>query len=245
MHEAGAGVTDWDTTTCLPCGQARQAISPSNDRPLQKPKRSQHYVRLNQEFRAYLQWWRVFIERWNGVAVILSCDPPQFVVTSDASGHWGCGTWCQTSWFQFMWPETARPHHIAFKELLAVLLAAGVWGDRWYGTRVQWLCDNHAAVRVVSSRSCRDQSLIYLLRCLFFFEVRYQFQLVALHIPGVDNTLADDLSHDRLSCFLSKAPEMECHPSPIPTSLPTLLLEGGNWMCPRWTREFASIFREG
>ena len=186
----------------------------------------------------------MFIERWNGVAVILSCDPPQFVLKSDASGHWGCGAWCQTSWFQFMWPETARPHHIAFKELLAVLLAVAVWGDRLYGTRVQWLCDNHAAVRVVSSRSCRDQSLMHLLRCLFFFEARYQFRLVASHIPDVDNTLADDLSRDCLSCFLSKAPEMERHPSPIPTSLPTLLLEGGNWMCPRWMKEFASIFRE-
>ena len=70
-------------------------------------------------------------------------------------------------------------------------------------------------------------------------------RLVTSHIPDVDNTLADDLSRDRLPCFLSKAPEMERHPSPIPTSLPTLLLEGGNWMCPRWTKEFASIFREG
>ena len=188
-----------------------------------KARRAHHYVRLNQEFRADLRWWRVFIERWNGVAVVPSCGPPQFVVTSDASGQWGCGAWCQTSWFQFRWPETASPHHIAFKELMAILLAAAAWGDRWYGTRVQWFCDNYAAVRVVSSRSCQDQSLMHLLCCLFMFEARYQFQVVASHIPGVDNTLADDLSRDRLSI---KGSRDGTSPVPLPQLTPNTTAGG-------------------
>ena len=32
------------------------------------------------------------------------------------------------------------------------------------------------------------------LRHLFFVEARYQFKILATHIPGVHNTLADDLS---------------------------------------------------
>ena len=88
---------DWDPDAHAPEIQVREDSLLLSK--VFEAKRSHHYVRRNQEFRADLRWWRVFIERWNGVAVILSCDPPQFVLTSYASGHWGCGAWCQTSWF--------------------------------------------------------------------------------------------------------------------------------------------------
>ena len=32
-------------------------------------------------------------------------------------------------WYQ--WPEEAKDRHITFKELVAILLACAVWGDRW------------------------------------------------------------------------------------------------------------------
>ena len=32
----------------------------------------------------------------------------------------------------------------------------------------------------------------------FFLEAQFQFELVAVHLPGVSNGLADDLSRDRL-----------------------------------------------
>ena len=54
--------------------------------------------------------------------------PPSVVVTSDASGEWGCGAWMRLEWFQFQWPANLAHHHIAFKELSADLLAAAVWG---------------------------------------------------------------------------------------------------------------------
>ena len=38
----------------------------------------------------------------------------------------------------------------------------------WRGLRVLWRCDNQAAVHAVLARSCRDKSLMHLLRCLFF-----------------------------------------------------------------------------
>ena len=133
------------------------------------PKRPHHFVRLNQDFRADLRWWRAFLVWWNGRSLIPLATARRCVVTSDASGLWGCGAWCRQSWLQFKWPTTAAHHHISFKELFALLLAAAAWGGSWCGTRVQWFCDNQAAVRVVSSRSCRDRTLMHLLRYLFFF----------------------------------------------------------------------------
>ena len=172
---------------------------------------------------------------------------PEVVVTSDASGNWGCSAWSGTSWFQYQWPCVCE-HHISFKELFALLLAAAAWGakwsGKWSGKTIRWRCDNQAAVRVILTRLCRDNAMMHLLRCLFFFEAHYQFQVVAVHVPGKENVLADDLSRDHLSSFLSKAPQMAQVASTFPQQLPAVLLTPGNWMCPRWTKTFASFFNE-
>ena len=40
---------------------------------------------------------------------------------------------------------------------------------------------------------------MHLLRCLSFFETKFGFRVVAKHVPGTQNSLADDLSRDKLS----------------------------------------------
>ena len=81
------------------------------------------------------------------MAVIQVAAIPEVVVTSDASGNWGCGAWSGTSWFQYQWPSMCE-HHCHYKELFALPLAAAAWGAEWSGKTIQWRCDNQAAVRV-------------------------------------------------------------------------------------------------
>ena len=66
-------------------------------------------------------------------------------------------------------------------------------------------CDNAAVVAVINSRYSRDDRLMQRLRCPFFVEARHQFQLTAVHVPGVENDLADDLSRDNLVSFRVKS----------------------------------------
>ena len=40
----------------------------------------------------------LYCKTWNGISVLPTTPPPSFEVTSDASGHWGCGVWTQKSW---------------------------------------------------------------------------------------------------------------------------------------------------
>ena len=61
-------------------------------------------------------------------------------------------------------------------------------------------CDNGA----VNDRYSKEPILMQMLRCLLFLEACCQFILSAIHLPGVNNDLADDLSRNRLSCFLQK-----------------------------------------
>jgi hypothetical protein len=104
-------------------------------------------------------------------------------------------------------------------------------------------CDNTAAVAVVNSRTSRDGDMMHLLRCLFFIEAKYDFMLVALHIPGVLNDLADDISRNRAVSFLSKVPDTQPSPDLLPQELiDLLLLQQPDWTSIAWTQTWNSFF---
>ena len=56
-------------------------------------KELHHHIRLNSAFRSDLQWWAMFVSDWNGVSMMADVSKlnPGAVLTSDASGNWGCG----------------------------------------------------------------------------------------------------------------------------------------------------------
>ena len=201
--------------------------------------RPHHYVRLNREFRADLAWWRTFVQPWNGVGLLHGAEQSTLEFYTDASGAWGCGAWHRASWFQHPWRVEEQGLDIVVKELLPIVMAAAIWGSQWKGCFVTNHCDNEAVVAVVNSRSSRNRHLMHLLRCLCFYEAHGQFRLKAKHLPGVCNGRADDLSRGNQSTFLSKTPEADRHPSPIPPALPSLLLtQDQDWISPCWTQMF-------
>ena len=90
------------------------------------------------------------------------------------------------------------------------------WGHTWRGYHVCCRCDNQAVTNILASRRSRNSPLMHLLRCLFFFEAYYDLYITALYLPGLANTLADDLSRNWLSSFFTQAPHMQRRPSPLP-----------------------------
>ena len=88
------------------------------------------------------------------------------------------------------------------KELIPIVIAIALWGRNWTGQVVQCRCDNSAVVAVLASRTSKDQDLMHLLRCLALFEAKLSVRVIGAHLPGAQNTLADNLSRDALSSFL-------------------------------------------
>ena len=77
---------------------------------------------------------------------------PKVMMTSDASGSWGCGAFTSAGeWFQLEFPESWNDIHITVKELLPIVIGAAVWGCQWKGLTVTCQCDNAAVVAVVNS----------------------------------------------------------------------------------------------
>jgi hypothetical protein len=73
---------------------------------LPQARLAHHYIHLNDNSKSDLAWWSLFLESWEGSAMMSSSRPrvPSVTVTSDASGGWGCGAFCANQWFQLAWP---------------------------------------------------------------------------------------------------------------------------------------------
>ena len=75
---------------------------------LKVARRRHHHIRLSKEFRADMLWWKYFAAQWNGASLVVKEEGDQVLLTSDASGTWGCGTWQGSHWFQLQWDQHAK-----------------------------------------------------------------------------------------------------------------------------------------
>ena len=210
-------------------------------------RKSSHHVHLNRGARSDLAWWHEFLVQWNGISLLsaLGEQQPSVTLTSDASGSWGCGAYWGSHWFQLAWSNTAcrADSNIATKELIPIVIAAAVWGQHWTGQVVCCRCVNTAVVSALNNRTSRDNELIHLLRCLTFFEAKFSCRLVATHISGSRNTLADDLSRDNLSSFFQAVGNISLLNQSVPPQplLDMLINSKPDWTSARWRRMFRDI----
>ena len=208
---------------------------------LQRYRNRYQPLRLNHGFRSDLQWWACFASQWNGSSYIATAAHVRFA--TDASGIWGCGAWHERSWFQLEWDPLTRQLPIAVKELLPIILAGLIWGKSWRRQKVLCYCDNQAVVAGLRSRSSPQPQIMHLLRCLFFVEALYLFEIEATYIRSEDNSIADDLSRDNMCSFYSKVPLADKDPAPVPRTAVNLLLDqSGDWTSPAWMRQFSAFF---
>lgn len=210
-------------------------------------KQLHHHIRLNADFRSDLEWWILFLPRWNGVGMLTTlCDCPHSVeITSDASGSWGCGAFSSTcQWFQFPWPSEWAEVHITIKELVPIVFSCALWGHRWKGESVLAYTDNAAVVSIVNSGKSKDRLAMHLMRCSFFFMAEGEYTLKATHVEGKSNVAADALSRNRLPIFFLQVPAAGEHPTPIPQSLIDMLITARpDWTSPEWRRLFSTSSR--
>ena len=204
-----------------------------------------HWIRLNSTFRSDLLWWNCFMEGWNGVSMIPRTLPLTTPMVSDASGSWGCGALWGSHWFQWKWEGKAAEWSIAPKEMLPILFGLVVWGHQWAGWRVVCHCDNAAVVAVINSGRAKDNTLMHLLRCMFFLTAHLSVHIHATHIPGQSNSAADALSRNCLHSFLQMVPEADRHPTPIPQVLVDMTVrEQPDWTSVHWAQLFSAFCRQ-
>lgn len=183
-----------------------------------------HFIRLTCETRSDLQMWSHFIENYNGKSVILPdvfTSSDKALLFTDASGSIGFAGVLGTEWFALGWDVVSdlEHHQIAIKELFPIVLALEVWGPSLANKKILFMSDNEAIVHVLNKQSCKEKTLMKLIRRLVLTSLSYNIYFKAKHIAGKKNVLADKLSRFQFQEAFKIAPHLNADQTAIPVEL--------------------------
>ena len=163
-------------------------------------------VKLTDESRKDILWWSQYLEKFNGINMMVNEDPiplsfqqllddPHAICAGDATptggGAWhGREYWCRNLPDHLL--DTKIPIHI--KEFWVMIVSAKQWGDAWTGQCIVLYCDNDSVCDTIVHKKPRDPSLLSLLREFLYVAVSKKFFPVIRKIGTKENEMADHIS---------------------------------------------------
>ena len=163
-------------------------------------------INISTEAHEDIQWWLKFMNKWNGISLLWEqewlLDTDIIQPHTDACTE-GYGALCGRQWFHGRWTEeqqqwsvdgTTSRESMPFKELYALVAAATTWGHLWTRKRITFRTDCEPVVWALNKGTSRSRRMMQLIHVLHYHAAQHHYQYRAVHIPGVDNTIADELS---------------------------------------------------
>ena len=169
-------------------------------------------TRVSEDMRADLAWFQQFAEGWNGVAVIPPNQPHRTIEVDACMGGIG-GADTTRAYSMRLQPQKDGPNKqsINHLEALNVIIALHTFIlDQDQGGHIRVMCDNQAAVQVLTTGRGHDRCLINAARSAWMLQAVRQVKVSFGHIAGTDNTLADALSRAHISDAHQKAAVEMC-----------------------------------
>lgn len=187
--------------------------------------RAHHKLRITEAIKKDLCMWSSFLENYNGVSYIppeiwSDSDILQLFTDSAGSPGLGCGCFFHGDWAFFQWPESWCKKEvlkdITFLEMVPVLLAIMLWGDRLKNSRVLLRIDNEALVVIINKQTTRSKRLMELVRQFVLLAMEFGIIFKAKHITTHCNKIADSVSRKQWDRFRAVAPDANRDPQIIP-----------------------------
>ena len=136
-----------------------------------------------------LQWWLDQAHNWNGCP--LTAPEESLWIQTDASKR-GWGAHCQEGRTGGPWTMEEAEFHINYLELLAAFLAIQTFVRDRTNVTVYIQIDSVTALTYINKRGgTRSPSLTQLSKRLWSWCMERKISLMAEHIPGKENTIAD------------------------------------------------------
>jgi len=80
-------------------------------------------------------------------------------------------------------------------------------------------CDIEGLVAAINKGSSKEEIVMHLIRCLWFFTAVFDIYITVTHIAGIANNAADMLTRNQANKFLTAFPHISTSPTPLPQSL--------------------------
>lgn len=187
-----------------------------------------HHVRLSVAAKKDIQWWQLFLPRWNGVSLM-----PSPTVSTQATLQLytdacltGLGAVFGSAWWALSIPvdlPTLLGRPIAYLELFAVVTAIATFAPRLKGQTILLHCDNTVTVSAITSGTCRCPEIMCLVRALFYYCAQHNILVKCHYITSKVNSAADALSRLDLPRFRAVWPQAEPTPT-IPEDIRNVLV---------------------
>ena len=153
-------------------------------------------IRLDQGALGDLQWW-ASLANWQSGGPIWEQTTETCIVTDASRMDWGAHWEDQTvkdTWL------SQEPDHINALELRAVILAISEWIHMLKNRRILIRLDNISTVQYINQQGGTvSPRLCQLALELWEIAVRHNIWLVAAHIKGESNVIADALSRGKIN----------------------------------------------
>jgi hypothetical protein len=191
-----------------------------------------HFVRLTKELKEDLVMWLTFLKLFNGTSVMADqnwISDQCIELYTDAAGNkqLGCGAYLNGEWFNFKWPSIWQDElfrDITVLELIPIVFAFLIWGNKLKGNKIILHCDNMALVHIINKKSSKNKRVLMLLRHLVLILLINNIQVRGVHIFSKENGICDAISRFQNKRIQKLLPQFACKtPLMIPSEFQYLI----------------------
>ena len=143
---------------------------------------------------------------------------PSIDLCTVASGTLGYGAVLGPQWLFGRWDDEWRGQSITLLEFYPIVLAVSVWADSLSNKCISFHSDNRAVADIINSQTSKDTKVMNLMRKLVLSCLRHYILFRAVHIPDINNNLADSLPRLQVENIKALVPKA----CPFPVSIPSL-----------------------
>ena len=181
-------------------------------------KNLNYYIRITSEAKKDLSTWLTFLKEFNGHSLLYKemwRSSTKLRLYTDAATTKGFGAVFQEKWAYGTWSEQEH-YPINMLELYPVVLTLYLWGHLLQNSCVLFYSDNMAVVEILNKQSCKQDSMMILVRQFVLLCLKFNIRFSLKHIPGIHNDVADLLSRFQVSRAREVCPTLEAEPTHVP-----------------------------
>ena len=190
-------------------------------------KKPFHFIKVTKEMRCDLSMWLEFLDHYNGVTYFraLGVLPSTHLNMGADASKKGYGAVFGSSWVQERYPDHVqsmfmnRELGITTLELFPIYVLVGMFGPKVKNTYVLFHSDNEGVVEVLNKQSSPNAIIMRIVRPLVLLLIKYNIMLRSKHVPGMDNTLCDQISRFQVTDPFLANHGMKPEPEVIPAHL--------------------------
>ena len=178
-------------------------------------------IYVTKGMRADLAVWRSFLINFNGIEIMqeLFLEGRRTTHITTDSSKLGYGGTFGTRFIMGKFPLRWQEYDIQALEMYPIFAIIGMIGGQLQHHRLVIHCDNEAVVHAINNQTCKQRTVMHMMRPMVSILLTHRVVWEAVHVPGVSNEICDLLSRGQIPEQLWARAGLRMREMSIPTQL--------------------------